>query len=420
MAGAGLIFLVTSGVGAQQPDAAPQEKAAKDDATDMAVSLRYRFSEKYGVVEEPGQPELIVQYQVGAVETYRIETEKATGAPDRQELTCKTMYTERPAKVGRLGEVVDAVRRYDSFRVTSAPATHARLSRLFQGLSLWLHMRNGPLPEFICLQKDRSIREDEYQRMVVETSFLRLMAVMPPQTRPVRIKDKWMISRPGVMVLMGEVPDLGDSQLEATLVEVRKSPQGTALSAIIEITGDVELEAGTRKVDPRIGTVDARITFNFEPPPAAPAPAPAATPRPAGAPRPRIATRSPGSSTPGATSPSFRWPDDSMSPSIATAAFSRSTPGKPSWRGGWSAPAVRAKQGSSTSPPPRRPPTRPIPGSFTTISSGGSTSGIPRTSGLAAASTRGAWNSSVACPTAKATSSSSRRRPRASIPTSSA
>ncbi len=281
MAGAALLFIATAGARAQQPAATPGADSAGGE-NELALSYRYRFSEKYDVAEDPNRPDVIVQYQVGAIETVRVETEKANGAPAREEVRYKTIYTERPAKVGRQGEVVDAVRRYDSFRVASARPDHARYARFFKDLGVWYHLRPGSVPEFICTTKDRPIRLDEYNMMVEQTSFPRLMAVMPPPSRPVRIEDTWQISRNGALALLGRLPEDGEIQLEGTLVEVRKAAQGTAHEAIVEITGEIDDNLG-------IGTLDARVTFVFEPPPAPVAVAAPAPGAPAGEDRGRKA-----------------------------------------------------------------------------------------------------------------------------------
>ena len=80
IAGLALVLAAASGARAQEPVAEPvQEPAAAGEAA-LPLSLRYRFIERYGLAEEPGHPETIVQYQVGVVDTNSIETEKATGA----------------------------------------------------------------------------------------------------------------------------------------------------------------------------------------------------------------------------------------------------------------------------------------------------------------------------------------------------
>ncbi len=274
MAGLALVLVGMGGAWAQQPDPGPQ---AAGDAAAQPLSLRYRFSERYGTTEDAGHPETIVEYQVGTIETIRIETEQAGGAPDQAEVTYRTVYTERPAKVGRLGEVIDAVRRYDKFQATPALAADAMISSLFRGLKIWYHLGSAVVPEVICLTPDRTIRQYEYNAIVNQIIMPRLMEVLPPPARPVRVGDPWPITRKAAQVLMDDLPADGTFNLEGKLVDIRKEGQGTALTAIIEISGTLELEFGP-------GSVKARISFVFEPP----APAPAADPkaaavRPAGA-----------------------------------------------------------------------------------------------------------------------------------------
>ena len=249
------------------------------------------------MTEDPGRPETIVEYQVGAIETIRVETEQAEGAPDREEVTYRTVYTERPAKVGRLGEVVDAVRRYDKFQVTAARALNAGMSSMFRDLKIWYHLGPAVVHEVVCLTPDRPIRQLEYDFMIHQAVLVRMMEVLPPPARPVRVGETWPITRKGAQVLMDDLPDKGTFDLEGKLVEVRKEGQGTALTAIIEISGKLDLEAGP-------GSVKARISFLFEPP----APAPAADPKAAAGPP---AARGPraiqGSSRPRVISPRSRW-----------------------------------------------------------------------------------------------------------------
>jgi hypothetical protein len=277
MAGLALVLVGTSGAWAQQPDAGAQAAPPGGDGESLPLSLRYRFSERYGVTEDPGHPETIVEYQVAALETIRVETEQAEGAPDKEEVTYRTVYTERPAKVGRLGEVIDAVRRYDRFQVISARTVDARMSGLFRDLKVWYHLGQTAKPEVICLTPDRPIREEEYNAIVNQIILPRLMEVLPPSARPVRKADTWPITRKAAGTLMDDLPDKGPFELEGTMVDVRKEGQGTALTAIIEISGKLGLEQGP-------GTVRARISFVFEPPGPAPAADPkAAAGRPAGA-----------------------------------------------------------------------------------------------------------------------------------------
>ncbi len=277
MAGLALALVGTGGAWAQQPDPGPRAAPAEGDGGAQPLSLRYRFTERYGATEDAGRPELIVEYQVGTIETIRVEREKAEGAPDRDEVTYRAVYTERPAKVGRLGELVDAVRRYDKFQVTSTRANDAQVSRMFRDLKIWYHLGPSAVPEVICLTPDRPIHQDEYDFIVHQPVLVRMMEIPPPPARPVRVGDTWPITQKAALMLMDDLPDKGAFKLEGKLVDVRKEGQGTALTAIIEISGTLELEFGP-------GSVKARISFVFEPPgPALAADPKAPADRPAGA-----------------------------------------------------------------------------------------------------------------------------------------
>ncbi len=210
---------------------------------------------------------MIVQYQVGTFEKIRIETEKSQGAPDQTGFSYRSIYTERPAKVGRLGEVTDSVRRYDRFEpfsLSGTRLTNAVAASFFQGLTVWYQVSTRGNPEVISLTANRPIRDEEYAGyagMVNQPFLPRLMALMSP--RPARVGDSWPIRRQAAQVLLGRIPEAGQFALEGRLVKVEKSGQGTALTAIVEIGGEVDLEEGP-------GAVNARITFVFEPPSAAP------------------------------------------------------------------------------------------------------------------------------------------------------
>lgn len=241
---------------AQAPAPVGREPDAAGADTDEPLSRRYRFSERYAVAEDPGHPELITQYRVGTTETVRSETEKAAGAPDREEHTYHSIYTERPAKVGRLGEVSDVVRRYDRFQAMLDGAPDPLLSPLFRDLFVWYRHRPASLPEVMSLVPNRSLRQEEYDLTTLQPFFPRLMTLMP--ARPVRRADTWPISRAAAEVLLGDLREAQSIALEGRLADVHRAGAGTTMAAIIEIDGDVDLITGP-------GAVRARITFLFEP-----------------------------------------------------------------------------------------------------------------------------------------------------------
>ena len=73
-------------------DAAPQEAASAE-----ALSLHYRFIERYSPTEDPKHPELLTQYRVGLIETQKTEREKQQVAP----LSASRFLTKRSTRNGR-------------------------------------------------------------------------------------------------------------------------------------------------------------------------------------------------------------------------------------------------------------------------------------------------------------------------------
>ncbi len=272
-----LAMLVVLGAGLIQPgrshaQAAPggvetPKEAAPAPARDAVepLGVKYRFIETYGVAETADKPFLITEYQVGLRDTIRKELEKAQGAPDRAEGTILLKYTERPAKVTKLGETTDAVRRYDRVRTEGILKAPVASPSMLEGLNIWYRARKGEFPEFIILDEGRTLREWERYAMVDQV-FVPSLSVILPAT-PKRVGDSWDIARQASRSLLGRsVPDEGEFQLTATLVEVRKAAAGTALTAVFDLSGELALEKGQ-------GAVRARIEFSFEPP------APASTER---------------------------------------------------------------------------------------------------------------------------------------------
>jgi hypothetical protein len=276
--------LVQAGPSAgQEPPAGaaapPQPAPAQPQEAEEALSTRYRFLEKYGLDRDSAKPELITQYQVGALETIKTETEKAQGAPDRTELTTRTIYTERPAKVSRLGEVTDAVRRYEVYRIQGTLKNLSRAASWFKDLSIWYRLRAGRAPEVLSLTKDRPLREDEYRAILFDQLFVPQLAGILPRAA-VRVGDTWSIPRLAGQALLGPIPDEGDYTLEGTLREIRPPvPPSPLRTAVIELSGHLTVEQ-------RSGDARAEVLFVFGPP-AAPTPAPA----PGAAPVPKAADR---------------------------------------------------------------------------------------------------------------------------------
>jgi hypothetical protein len=245
--------------------AVPQDLAPPDTAQDPfsssaeALSVKYRFSEKYSIKLDPDRPELLSQYRVGMLETQKTEREKQQGAPERFQFSRLTKYTEAPAQVGKLGEVISAVRRYDTFRIKEMVSTRPPKKPPFEGLTILYQRRPGQEPQFLSLTSDRPLREFECGEMNKQVFVPQLMSLFAPT--PQRVGDTWRISREKIKCIVNEVPDTEDYQMNGRLVEVRKTGTGTTLTAVIGISGQMNLSHGK-------SMLNAQIHFVFEPTPA--------------------------------------------------------------------------------------------------------------------------------------------------------
>jgi hypothetical protein len=255
------------------PAQLPQEPAP---AAAEALSLRYRFIEKYSPTEDPSRPELITQYRVGVRETQKTDREKPQGAPDRIQISRQTIYTERAAQVGKLGEMLDAVRRYDTFRMKPSASPRPTKTPPFEGLAIWYKRRPGQEPQILSLINGRALREFEYSEITKQVFLPSLPVLFPPTPR--RVSDTWPISRQVAQYLVGELPDAEDYEMTGTLLEVRKTGAGTTLTAVIGVSGQLNVSLGK-------SMLNAQIHFVFEPAPVvAPPPSSGASPKPADSP----------------------------------------------------------------------------------------------------------------------------------------
>jgi len=249
------------------PAAAPrdQQKQSAPESSE-ALSVRYRFSERYSSKEDPSRRDVITQYQVGVVDTWKKVREKPQGAPDRLETTRRTIYTERAALVNRFGAMTDSVRRYDKVvngKEMTAPR-HPLNPPFLQGLEIWYRRRPNEKPEIVSLSSDRPLREFEYDAISQEVFVPQLMVLLPPAPR--RVGDTWEIRREVAQIVWGELPEVNDYNLTGSLIEVRKAGSGTSLVAVIGISGFFTLTDGPI-------AFNARINFTFDLPQAVAPPA---------------------------------------------------------------------------------------------------------------------------------------------------
>jgi hypothetical protein len=248
----------------------PKDAVPKEAAPQEALSARYRFTERYSLTDDPAKPELVNEYQVAMRGTYKTVTDKPQGAPERSESSSHLIYTERAAKVTKIGELSDAVRRYTQFRLKSTMQISPAKPPLFEGLTIWYHRRPGEDPQIFSRTKDRPLRELEFGQIALQLFLPQLTAIFPPT--PIRVGDDWHIPTQLARYLVSETPDPQNYALDGTLLEVRKATKGTALIAKIGVRGEFDISE-------KQCAVAADIYFTFEPREAAAAPVGAATSR---------------------------------------------------------------------------------------------------------------------------------------------
>jgi hypothetical protein len=249
---------------ADAPKQKSQDASPPDDQKEMApasteaLSVRYRFIEKYSPNEDSEKRDAITQYRVGVRERFKRRSEKAQGAPDQSEESRQTIYTERAAHVSKLGEVTDSVRRYDYDVIHTRETVK---SPSLQGLTILYHRRAGDLPQILNLTSDRPLRESDYDRIRVQVFVPQLMALFP--TRPARVGDTWEISPQLARLVWSEQPQTDDYELTGRLIEVGKAATtGSSLTAVIGVSGRFTLNGA-------LNLFNAKIYFTFDPPTAA-------------------------------------------------------------------------------------------------------------------------------------------------------
>ena len=257
----------TAPADAQKPaPAAPDDtkKNAEPPVTDAdrkaaleavgALSTRYKFVERYGIEDDPRLPQMLTQYRVGMLETTKYEIERPQGAPERSQRSRTIVYAERAAKVGKLGEPIDLIRRDDKVVLRDLVQPRPVNPPLLQGLTILYRYRPPLRPLIISLSPDRPIREDEYSMIEEEVSISNLMAFLP--ATPKRVSESWTIPPGAVLSVSGRAPDTEGYELTGTLEGVSRSPDGNSSVAEIDIAGKFAVEA-------QPGAFHARIIFEF-------------------------------------------------------------------------------------------------------------------------------------------------------------
>ena len=167
------------------------------------LTTRFRFIERYGVDPKKPLPGEITSYEVGSRDVIKVSVDKPQGTPDRKETTVQIVYTERPAVVNTSDVVTDTVRRYNTLRVSPAPASEATGRKPLEGLTVWFKNRpTGPL--LLSLTEGRPLAEAEYAATLRQIYLPDLAGVLPPTPR--RVGDRWSLPRAASQALLGERP----------------------------------------------------------------------------------------------------------------------------------------------------------------------------------------------------------------------
>ncbi|WP_337174992.1 hypothetical protein [Paludisphaera sp.] len=235
------------------------------------LSLWYRFSERYSPAPDQANPARLSQYQVGAREKLKFSRERAGGAPETNEATLQTIYTERAVKVTPAGAATDVVRRYERARMSTTLKEHRPFQNpgFLEQLTLWYRIAPGQPVALYNLSDGRKLRQLEFER-ITSNPFLPQLATLLPGT-PRRVGDRWPAPRASVAMLLGEMPLEEGYDVEVELLDVRATePGSTSMTAVFAIKGELLLESNDV-------ALNARVDFAFETPqeggtPAAPEP----------------------------------------------------------------------------------------------------------------------------------------------------
>jgi len=250
-------LLIVLAAGAGRAVAQGQEPAVGEI---QPLSLRYKFVERYVEAPDPARPESLTQYQVGSREKIKMARDVPQGAPESLETTLQTIYTERVVKTRPNGSASDVVRRYDQARLsTTVPSVRQYQNpKLLEQLTIWYRVNPGAPVDIFNLTEGRPLRQMEFDR-IIKNPFLPQLASLLPTT-PRRVGDVWVVPRPVMALLLGDVPLEDDYDISAELLEVRGAPPGgTVLTAVLSVKGSLVMMEGPL-------ALNGRVHFVFPPP----------------------------------------------------------------------------------------------------------------------------------------------------------
>jgi hypothetical protein len=235
------------------PAQEPAAKAADQQGDAQALSMHYRFSERY--TDDPAKPDLLSQYQVASRDTVKVTTDKPQGAPEQNETVLHTIYTERVAKMAKEGQVSSMVRRYDKANFKTTVQIRPYKKKMLEGLTILYTLQRRPTPQVLCLTGG-PLRDTEYL-VISQQAFLPVVATILPR-QPARVGDTWVVPHAAAWALLGSPPSDEDYSLMGEVLEVRKNPQGTSMTALLEVKGQCVVKQGP-------SGINAHIQFTFEP-----------------------------------------------------------------------------------------------------------------------------------------------------------
>mgnify|MGYP001043679506 FL=1 len=213
-------------------EAPPAQAAPEEPPSGEAqpLSLWYHFTERYVAAASPAHPAWLSQYQVGVREKIKFSQERAEGAPESNEVTLQTIYTERAVKTTPTNAASDVVRRYERAQLSTTLKGHRPFQnpKFLEQLMLWYRVRPGQPVELYNLSDGRKLRQLEFDR-ITSNPFLPQLATLLPGT-PRRVGDPWPVPRTSLAVLLGEMPLEDEYQVEARLIDVRASAPGSRRS----------------------------------------------------------------------------------------------------------------------------------------------------------------------------------------------
>lgn len=244
---------------AEAPQDAPVPEEAQTGEA-QPLSLWYQFAERYVTAPVPAHPAWLSQYQVGVREKIKFTVERVQGAPESNEVSLQTIYTERAVKTTPANAASDVVRRYERAQLSTTLKAHRSFQnpKFLEQLMLWYRIKPGQPVELYNLSDGRKLRQLEFDR-ITSNPFLPQLATLLPGT-PKRVGDPWPVPRASLAVLLGEMPLEDEYEVQAELIDVRAAEPGSAsMTAIFGIQGKLLLESGD------VG-LNVRVNFTFDAP----------------------------------------------------------------------------------------------------------------------------------------------------------